>query len=323
MNYKMYADNINKLKTNQKKLSQSEYDKQFSLNKRQLKGLDVKGIAIDPKNQKLLLAKDRKANRNLLIYGNPKNKFYYLSSGNSDKNTINSLFGKLAKYEIIENNLFIYNEKNKSLTKFDQLENFYNKQENLDFTTPIEKDRKYRLTDLNKVDTSAKEKLALSLGLSSNAFNNNEIKVNDVDVIDNNKALLTIDNPKSNKEEHFISNFKDDFINKLQISLKTNPSVKLGFEELKNASSQIAMGFLEFYGAEFNEDTLERDPKIIVDEKGYNVSKIDRQGNRNDISTKTNLESAIFEAKQSSNIEKDTFRELEQVQQSKGSGDYA
>lgn len=312
MKFEQYQHRLREMKNKKNTLSKREYDDYFKLSKKELERLTISGIAMDKNKNKLLLSKDNKTANSVLLYSDPKNNFYYLNSGNNIENTIKTFFDNNKKYEIIDKNLFIYNEKNLSITDYSQLDQIYNKEsKNISFDTPIDRDRKYRLTNLKEVDSLAKEKLALNLGLSSNSFKN-DIVVSSVENLKENKSLLTIENEKTNKQEYLVSDFKENFINNIQEKLKVNTSVKLGFEEVKNASAQIAMGFLEFYGAEFDESTLERDPKIILEEKGYVISKIDKQGNRNDLSKQSSLDQAINEAKKYRKLEKDLYIELEQ-----------
>lgn len=310
MNYQLYAKRLKEYQNNKRNLTEEERKKQFKLNNKDLNAITITGVGVDKKNNKLILGSDKARKQNVLLYANAKNDIYYLNGGGSLKDLVNNTFGKDTGFEVIDKHFFVYNKKDKSLTNYEQLKNYPNL-EKIEFDTDINSDRKNRLTDKNMINDLSKERLALSLGLSSNAFKD-DLKITGIEQTDDNKSLVTIDNDKTNKQEYFVSDFKDSFIEKVKNGLEVSPQVKLGFEEVKNGSLQIAMGFLEFYGAEFDESTLERDPKLILDEKGYTVSEIGKKGNRNDLTdSTTSLDKALQLARKQKVKEQDLMIELE------------
>ncbi|EUI34444.1 transfer complex protein TraA, partial [Staphylococcus aureus M1134] len=228
----------------------------------------------------------------VLLYANKDNDMYYLNSGSTYKEAVQNTFGNETNYEMVDDELFIYNSKNQALTNYDQLDEYHNRQKQLQYNTKLEQERKQRLTDTNKVSENAKEDLALSLGLTATALKGN-INISNVEKVTDNESMVTIENEINGKSEHLISDFKDSFIEKAKEKLTVSPSMRLGFEEFKNASGQIAMGFTEFFGARYDESTLENDPKVVATEKGYSVSVFDKDGNKKDLTSADTFEEAV------------------------------
>ncbi|NMK85348.1 transfer complex protein TraA, partial [Staphylococcus capitis] len=232
----------------------------FGVKDDEVNTFNIKGIATDRKENKLVMAEDREDKQKVLLYANKDNDMYYLNSGSTYKEAVQNTFGNETNYEMVDDELFIYNSKNQALTNYDQLNEYHNRQKQLQYNTQLEQERKQRLTDTNKVSENAKEDLALSLGLTATALKGN-INISSVEKVTDNESMVTLENEINGKSEHLISDFKDSFIEKAKEKLTVSPSMRLGFEELKNASGQIAMGFTEFFGARYDESTLENDPK--------------------------------------------------------------
>lgn len=302
------------------KKNQQNYKTNFGIKDNETSAFNVKGIATDRKENKLILAEDKQDNQKLLMYANKNNDLYYLNSGSSYKEAVQNTFGKTVNYEVVEDELFIYNSKNKSLNNYEQLNNYHLNDKQIEYDKPLEEERKRRLTDEHKISSQAKEDLAISLGLSATTFKN-DINITDIEKVTDNESMITIENEINGKTEHLISNFKDDFVSNVKEKLNVSPSVRLGFEEFKNASMQIAMGFTEFYGARYDESTLERDPKVVLTEKGYSLSTFDKNGNKKEITTADTFEEAVKLSKEMKNDNSIELKsnELEQeLQRNKG-----
>lgn len=226
---------------------EQNYKSRFGIKDDEIRSFNVKGIATDRKENKLVMAEDKQDNQKLLLYANKNNDMYYLNSGNSYKEAVQNTFGKSSNYEMVDDNLFIYNSQKQALTNYSQLDNYHNKQEELQYDRKLQEERKRVLTDPQTIHNQAKEDLALSLGLTATALKG-EINVTSIEDVTDSEEMITIENEITGKDEHFISNFKDSFSEKIKEGLNVSPSVKLGFEEFKNASLQIAMGFTEFHG---------------------------------------------------------------------------
>lgn len=272
-----------------KKLS---YQSRFGVKDDEVNTINIKGIATDRKANKLVMAEDKQDKQKLLLYANKHNDMYYLNSGQTYKDAVQNTFGQETNYEMIDDELFIYNSKRHSLTDFEQLNEYHNRQKQLQYDTRLEQDRKQRLTDTSKVNEHAKEDLALSLGLTATALKGN-INITDIDKVTDKESMVTLENEINGKSEHLIADFKDNFIDKAKEKLAVSSSMKLGFEEFKNASGQIAMGFTEFFGARYDESTLENDPKVVATEKGYSVSVFDKDGNKKDLTSANTFEEAV------------------------------
>ncbi|EXO68595.1 transfer complex protein TraA [Staphylococcus capitis] len=272
--------------------SKLNYQSRFGVKDDEVNTFNIKGIATDRKENKLVMAEDREDKQKVLLYANKDNDMYYLNSGSTYKEAVQNTFGNETNYEMVDDELFIYNSKNQALTNYDQLNEYHNRQKQLQYNTQLEQERKQRLTDTNKVSENAKEDLALSLGLTATALKGN-INISSVEKVTDNESMVTLENEINGKSEHLISDFKDSFIEKAKEKLTVSPSMRLGFEELKNASGQIAMGFTEFFGARYDESTLENDPKVVATEKGYSVSVFDKDGNKKDLTSADTFEEAV------------------------------
>ncbi len=298
---------------------EQNYKSRFGIKDDEIRSFNVKGIATDRQENKLVMAEDKQDNQKLLLYANKNNDMYYLNSGNSYKEAVQNTFGKSSNYEMVDDNLFIYNSQKQALTNYSQLDNYHNKQEELQYDRKLQEERKRVLTNPQTVHNQAKEDLALSLGLTATALKG-EINVTDIEDVTDSEEMITIENEITGKDEHFISNFKDSFSEKIKEGLNVSPSVKLGFEEFKNASLQIAMGFTEFYGARYDESTLERDPKVVVDENGYSLSTFDKDGNKKDLASTDTFEEAVKLSKklqQDNNLDIDSKDLEHELQRSK------
>ena len=268
------------------------YQSRFGVKDDEVNTINIKAIATDRKENKLVMAEDKEDKQKVLLYANKHNDMYYLNSGNTYNDAVSNTFGHGTNYEMIDDELFIYNSKNQSLTEYDQLNEYHNREEQLQYNTRLEQDRKQRLTDTNRVSEHAKEDLALSLGLTATALKGN-INITDIDKVTDNESMVTLENEVTGKSEHLIADFKENFVEKAKEKLSVSPSMKLGFEEFKNASGQIAMGFTEFFGARYDESTLEKDPKVVATEKGYSVSVFDKDGNKKDLTSADTFEEAV------------------------------
>lgn len=298
---------------------EQNYKSRFGIKDDEIRSFNVKGIATDRQENKLVMAEDKQDNQKLLLYANKNNDMYYLNSGNSYKEAVQNTFGKSSNYEMVDDNLFIYNSQKQALTNYSQLDNYHNKQEELQYDRKLQEERKRVLTDTQTIHNQAKEDLALSLGLTATALKG-EINVTSIEDVTDSEEMITIENEITGKDEHFISNFKDSFSEKIKEGLNVSPSVKLGFEEFKNASLQIAMGFTEFYGARYDESTLERDPKVVVDENGYSLSTFDKDGNKKDLASADTFEEAVKlskKLKQDNNLDIDSKDLEHELQRSK------
>ncbi|EHS25213.1 conjugative transfer protein TrsA [Staphylococcus aureus] len=298
---------------------EQNYKSRFGIKDDEIRSFNVKGIATDRQENKLVMAEDKQDNQKLLLYANKNNDMYYLNSGNSYKEAVQNTFGKSSNYEMVDDNLFIYNSQKQALTNYSQLDNYHNKQEELQYDRKLQEERKRVLTDPQTIHNQAKEDLALSLGLTATALKG-EINVTSIEDVTDSEEMITIENEITGKDEHFISNFKDSFSEKIKEGLNVSPSVKLGFEEFKNASLQIAMGFTEFYGARYDESTLERDPKVVVDENGYSLSTFDKDGNKKDLASADTFEEAVKlskKLKQDNNLDIDSKDLEHELQRSK------
>ncbi len=298
---------------------EQNYKSRFGIKDDEIRSFNVKGIATDRQENKLVMAEDKQDNQKLLLYANKNNDTYYLNSGNSYKEAVQNTFGKSSNYEMVDDNLFIYNSQKQALTNYSQLDNYHNKQEELQYDRKLQEERKRVLTDPQTIHNQAKEDLALSLGLTATALKG-EINVTSIEDVTDSEEMITIENEITGKDEHFISNFKDSFSEKIKEGLNVSPSVKLGFEEFKNASLQIAMGFTEFYGARYDESTLERDPKVVVDENGYSLSTFDKDGNKKDLASTDTFEEAVKlskKLKQDNNLDIDSKDLEHELQRSK------
>lgn len=298
---------------------EQNYKSRFGIKDDEIRSFNVKGIATDRQENKLVMAEDKQDNQKLLLYANKNNDMYYLNSGNSYKEAVQNTFGKSSNYEMVDDNLFIYNSQKQALTNYSQLDNYHNKQEELQYDRKLQEERKRVLTDTKTIHNQAKEDLALSLGLTATALKG-EINVTSIEDVTDSEEMITIENEITGKDEHFISNFKDSFSEKIKEGLNVSPSVKLGFEEFKNASLQIAMGFTEFYGARYDESTLERDPKVVVDENGYSLSTFDKDGNKKDLASADTFEEAVKlskKLKQDNNLDIDSKDLEHELQRSK------
>ncbi|MCC0993096.1 transfer complex protein TraA [Staphylococcus aureus] len=272
--------------------SKLNYQSRFGVKDDEVNTFNIKGIATDRKENKLVMAEDREDKQKVLLYANKDNDMYYLNSGSTYKEAVQNTFGNETNYEMVDDELFIYNSKNQALTNYDQLNEYHNRQKQLQYNTQLEQERKQRLTDTNKVSENAKEDLALSLGLTATALKGN-INISSVEKVTDNESMVTLENEINGKSEHLISDFKDNFIEKAKEKLTVSPSMRLGFEKFKNASGQIAMGFTEFFGARYDESTLENDPKVVATEKGYSVSVFDKDGNKKDLTSADTFEEAV------------------------------
>ncbi len=298
---------------------EQNYKSRFGIKDDEIRSFNVKGIATDRQENKLVMAEDKQDNQKLLLYANKNNDMYYLNSGNSYKEAVQNTFGKSSNYEMVDDNLFIYNSQKQALTNYSQLDNYHNKQEELQYDRKLQEERKRVLTDTKTIHNQAKEDLALSLGLTATALKG-EINVTSIEDVTDSEEMITIENEITGKDEHFISNFKDSFSEKIKEGLNVSPSVKLGFEEFKNASLQIAMGFTEFYGARYDESTLERDPKVVFDENGYSLSTFDKDGNKKDLASADTFEEAVKlskKLKQDNNLDIDSKDLEHELQRSK------
>lgn len=296
------------------------YQSRFGVKDDEVNTINIKAIATDRKENKLVMAEDKEDKQKVLLYANKYNDMYYLNSGNTYNDAVSNTFGHDTNYEMIDDELFIYNSKNQSLTEYDQLNEYHNREEQLQYNTRLEQDRKQRLTDTNRVREHAKEDLALSLGLTATALKGN-INITDVDKVTDNESMVTLENEVTGKSEHLIADFKENFVEKAKEKLSVSPSMKLGFEEFKNASGQIAMGFTEFFGARYDESTLEKDPKVVATEKGYSVSVFDKDGNKKDLTTADTFEEAVKLSKgmkQSNTLSRDEIELNHELEKNKG-----
>ncbi|HDJ3115574.1 TPA: transfer complex protein TraA [Staphylococcus aureus] len=276
----------------QKYENKLNYQSRFGIKDDEINTFNIKGIAIDRKENKLVMVEDKEDKQKVLLYVKKNNDKYYLNSGSTYKEAVQNTFGKESNYEMIDDQLFIYNSKKQALTNYEQLNEYHNRQNKLQYDTQLEQARKQRLTDINKVSEHAKEDLALSLGLTATALKGN-INITDVEKVTDTVSMITLKNEINGKSEHLISDFKDNFIETVKEKLTISPSMRLGFEEFKNASGQIAMGFTEFFGARYDESTLENDPKVVATEKGYSVSVFDKDGNKKDLTSAGTFEEAV------------------------------
>lgn len=297
-----YREDIKRQKAYEMKLS---YQSKFGIKDDEINTLDIKGIATDKKENKLIMAEDREDKQKLLLYADKNNSMYYLNSGQNYKEAIQNTFGKDVNYELVEDELFVYNNERKTLNNYEQLNEYHNREKELEYKTKLEEERKSRLINHSEVNKQAKQDLALSLGLTATAFSS-EMYISDIEKVNDNESMVTLEDQTTGKQQHLISDFKDNFVNKVQETLTITPSMRIGFEEFKNASAQIAMGFLEFYGARFDESHLEHDPKVVANEKGYSISVFDKNGNKKELSNADTFEEAV---KLSKEIKKD--KELE------------
>ncbi|CYB57832.1 transfer complex protein TraA [Staphylococcus aureus] len=198
--------------------SKLNYQSRFGVKDDEVSTFNIKGIATDKKENKLVMAEDREDKQKVLLYANKDNDMYYLNSGSTYKEAVQNTFGNETNYEMVDDELFIYNSKNQALTNYDQLDEYHNRQKQLQYNTKLEQERKQRLTDTNKVSENAKEDLALSLGLTATALKGN-INITDVEKVTDNESMVTLENEINGKSEHLISDFKDNFVEKAKEKL--------------------------------------------------------------------------------------------------------
>lgn len=288
----------------------------FKLKDKHLETLEIKGVYIDRHKNKLILSDDLENPTKLLLFANKENEIYYLDSAESYKEVIEDVFGKDIHFKVIEDDLYIHDSNEKTLQEAGDIKSIMTNKEYI-FDKPLNVAIKENNTDLENVTQNAKESLALSLGLSSSAFSK-DLEVTNIERVDDKHSLITFDNSITNKAENFIIDLKENIHEKINSNIEVGYTTRLAFEELKNASLMIAMGFLEFYGAEFDEEHMNRDPKVILEEKGYSVSNYNENGYLKNKQSVTSLEEAVQlknQLKQEQTKEVELTDDLELVQE--------
>lgn len=315
-----FRQRLREYRESQNKAYNNSYYRLFGLHNKDFDSLEITGWASDKNQNKLIMTRNNQNKEKALLYSNRNNETYYLNSGNTYEEVVKNTFGRGTSYEVIDDNLFIYNKKNQALKNYSQLNEFHNREKEVQYESSIQQARKNRLTDTSQLKEQTKEDLALGLGMTATALKG-DINITDIDRVTETESMVTLENEINGRSEHFIDNFKSNFVEKVKDQLESSPSVRVGFEEFKNASMQIGIGFTELFGAKYDEDTLENDPKVVASEKGYSISTFDKDGNRNDLSKANTFEEAVALSKQmkmNRDLQADNSLSLEQeLEQSK------
>lgn len=284
--YRRYMYQINEIK----KGNEEEFD--FYLKEKDVNTLDILGFNTDDKNNTVILCEDLESNKKLILSTDKSNKLYFVNAGDTYKDLMKKTFNQDVKFNVIDGKLFFFDKDKKTFSDNSLFMNFHKKHKNLVFDKPLNTEIKEKNISKTKIDLQAKEKLALSLGISSSAFKE-DLNITSIERVDKKHSLISFNNTVSNRVENFIVDIKDSVHQKISDNIEVSYTTRLAFEELKNASLMIAMGFLEFYGAEFDEAVMDRDPKLILDEKGYSVGTYNNDGIINKKTHVTSLEEGI------------------------------
>ena len=254
------------------------YDEYFLIPPNDLEKTEMIGITNISDNENLIFCEEE--DTKYLLYNN-QDELYYINSSKDDSELLEQTFGT-KEYEVVDNHLII--KKNDSaLSDLADIGQYHiNSNKEFDFDGDINEIRKENLVDKENVIKKANEDLAEKYMLPKSVANQ-ELNITDIEIHDNGKSTLTIEDEETKKNEYLYSDFDDSFTEEVKEKLSLKDSFKLMFEEVKNASKQMTMGFLSFYGARFDEEHLDYDPKVVLENGEYKISRFNQDGSKIDL----------------------------------------
>lgn len=257
---------------------QRMYDEYFSIPHENLNDSEIIGITKIDDSEMLIFCEDEE--EKYLLY-NSQNEFYYIDSATDDRDLMEKAFNT-RDFEVVDNHLIVKKD-NQVLSDFTGIEQYHiHGNKDFAFNGDIKEKRKEILIDEQSVISKANEDLAEKYRIPR-AMVNQEIEITGIEDNGNGKSTLTFEDSETNKKEYLYADFDETFTEEVEEKLTLKDSFKLMFEEIKNASAQMTMGFLGFYGARFDEEHLDYDPKIVLENGEYKISRFNQDGSKLDL----------------------------------------
>lgn len=259
------------------------YDEYFSIHPEELRNTEIIGITdIDDSNRIIFCEED---DIKYLIH-NEDDSFYYIQSSQNGSDLMNEVFNT-KEYEVLDDNLIV-KKGDKALSENHDIKNYHsNSNNNFSFNKSIMAVRKEILVDPEKIEEKAKEDLAQKHKLPKDTFSR-EVVITGIEEDKDNKATLTMKDENTNRKQYLYTDFNDEFREEVKEGLSFKDSLKFMFEEVKNASAQMTMGFLEFYGARFDEESIEYDTRAMIENGEYKISQFNQDGSKVDLKNNLN-----------------------------------
>lgn len=300
----VYQERLKEFKNLQEEEQKRLYDEYFSINHDELKDVEIIGIASVDEDEKIIMCEEEK--NKYLIY-NTDDNFYFINTSEEDKELLESTFGT-SNYEVVNNHLIIKKD-DKALSDSNELKDYHlNSSKEFKFDKDISELRKQALINPNEVSAKANQDLAEKYNLPKDTFNR-EITVTDIETDENGKSTLTLEDRDTKQKNYLYSEFDEEFTTEVEEKLSFKDSLKLMFEEIKNASAQISMGFMQFYGARFDEEHLNYDPQVILENGEYKISEFNQDGTKTDL--RRNLSKHEIDKELESILNQQKSKELE------------
>lgn len=268
-----------------------KYEEYFLIPSAELNDFEILGIAETSDSELLIFCEEEE--KKYLLY-NYQDEFYYIDSSTDDSELMERIFDT-KEYEVVDNHLIVKKD-DSVLSEFPGINQYHiNGNKDFKFYGNINEVRKEILVDKSNVVSKANEDLAEKLKIPKSIVNQ-EMTITDIDDNGNGKSTLTIEDPDTKKKEYLYTDFDESFTAEVKEKLTFKDSFKLMFEEIKNASAQMTIGFLGFYGARFDEEHLDYDPKIVLENGEYKVSRFNQDGTKIDLKsglTKSNVDKEL------------------------------
>lgn len=286
-----YQEQLKAFERLQLEEQRARYDEYFAVPSAELNDSEILGIAEISDSELLIFCEEEE--KKYLLY-NYQDEFYYINSSTDDSELMKGAFDT-KEYEVVDNHLIV--KKNDSvLSEFPGIHQYHiNGNKDFEFNGNINEIRKEILVDKENVVSKANEDLAEKYKLPKSIVNQ-EMSITDIEENSNGKSTLTIEDPDTKKKEYLYADFNNSFTEEVKEKLSFRDSFRLMFEEIKNASAQMSMGFLGFYGARFDEEHLDYDPKVVLENGEYKVSRFNQDGTKIDLKsglTKSNVDKEL------------------------------
>lgn len=287
-----YQEQLKAFKRLQLEEQRETYKEHFQIPSAELNDSEILGISEISDSELLIFCEEEE--KKYLLY-NYQDEFYYIDSSTDDSELMERTFDT-KEYEVIDNHLIIKKD-DSVLSEFPGINQYHiNGNKDFNFNADINAIRKEFLIDKENVVSKANEDLAEKYKLPKSIVNK-EMTITDIDEEDKSgKSTLTIEDPDTKKKEYLYADFNNSFQEEVKEKLTFKDSMKLMFEEIKNASAQMSMGFLGFYGARFDEEHLDYDPKVVLENGEYKISRFNEDGTKIDLKnnlTKTNVDKEL------------------------------
>lgn len=286
------------------------YDEYFLISQKELQNAEIIGISNHESRGQIILCEED--DYNYLVF-HDDDSFYYLNSSKDTGELMQDVFGT-KEYEVIDDTLIV-KKGDKSLSNIDDLSTYHIKDKgSFTFDKNLNDARKEVLVDKEVVSDKANEELAKKYKLPPDTFNST-MTITDIEDEGNGKSTLTIEDNETKKKNYLYSDFDNTFTTEVKEKLSFKDSLKLAFEEVKNASKQMSIGFLEFYGAKFDEEHLNYDPKVVIENGEHKISRFNQDGSKNDL--KTNLNKSQIDKELNKILEQQRLEDVRNHQQKK------